>query len=215
MINLDAKQFRLALLTALGVAVFSFFMVAIFGLSILSGKSHEMVDLKLQSQTADSQLANLEQSKKQVEKYAYFKNIAKTVIPSDKDQAAAVVEINQMANDAGIAIQSITFPSSNLGASSSAASQDATASGASTKAISQAKPVSGIPGLYSLELTITPETGNQVPPDRQITYPKMLDFLSRIENNRHTAQITNVNIQPASNNQSLSFTLTINIFIKP
>lgn len=215
MINLDAKQFRLALLTALGVAVFSFFMVAIFGLSILSGKSHEMVDLKLQSQTADSQLANLEQSKKQVEKYAYFKNIAKTVIPSDKDQAAAVVEINQMANDAGIAIQSITFPSSNLGASSSTASQDATASGASTKAISQAKPVSGIPGLYSLELTITPETGNQVPPDRQITYPKMLDFLSRIENNRHTAQITNVNIQPASNNQSLSFTLTINIFIKP
>jgi hypothetical protein len=94
--------------------------------------------------------------------------------------------------------------------------QDATSSGSSASAISQAKPVTGIPGLYSLELTITtPSVNNDLPANSQVTYPKMLDFLNRIENNRHTAQITDISIQPSELTQALSFSLTINIFIKP
>jgi hypothetical protein len=192
------------------------------GSAALSKESKKTVSLKVQSQTADAQLANLEQAKKQVDKYSFFKAVASTVIPNDKDQAAAVVEINKMADEAGIAIQSITFPASSLGLSTSTTatgSQDATASSASTKAISQAKPVSGIAGLYSLELTITPESDANTPANKQITFAKMVDFLRRIENNRHTAQITDVNISPAgtTNNISkgLTFTLITNIFIKP
>jgi hypothetical protein len=214
--ELDSQRLRLLLLGGLAASVIAFLVIAFYGLSVLASTSKSMVDLKVQSQSADNKLSNLEQSKKQVEKYSYFKDVAKTVIPSDKDQAQAVLEIFQMANASGLAIQSVTFPTSTLGLRTTPTTQtDATSSSSSQSAITQAKPVSGIPGLYSLELIITPQTGVDVPADKQITYAKMLDFLSRIENNRHTAQITQVDIKPAAAVKTLSFTLTINIFIKP
>lgn len=214
----DSKTLRLALISCLVLLGLGFFATAFLGLSALSKKSQSLVQLKSQSQNTDTRLNNLEQAKKEVDKYRYFKDVAKTVIPSDKNQAATVLEIYQMAQQSGIAIQSITFPASTLGQSAGkpvpGLKADATSASAQT-ALTQAKPVSGIPGLYSLELTITPAAGKDVPAAQQVTFPKMLDFLKRIENNRHTAQITAVGIQPASDNQTLSFTLTINIFIKP
>jgi hypothetical protein len=214
--RLDSKNLRLILISGIALAVVTFLAVAFLGLSIISSKSKAMVNLKAQSQTTDVQLSNLEQSKKEIEKYAYFKTVAKTVIPTDKNQAEAVLEIFQIADNSGISIQSITFPASTLGLRTTTPTpQDATNPSSTQSAITQAKPVSGIPGLYSLELTITPESGSNVPASRQITYSKMLDFLRRIENNRRTAQITQVDIQPAGGSQSLSFTLTVNIFIKP
>jgi len=178
-----------------------------------------MVNLKLKNKTAEAQLSNLESSKADIAKYAYFKSVASSVIPNDKDQVQAVIEIEQIAQAAGIGIQSITFPSSTLGvgSASSTAAVPATASSAttSTGAISQAVPVSGIPGLYSLQLTINPSNGQDIPPSQQVTYAKMLDFLNRIENNRRTAQISQVNIQPGTGNLPLNFNLVLNIFIKP
>ena len=135
-----------------------------------------------------------------------------------------IIEINRVANEAGISIQSITFPTSTLGlttsTTSSTSSADATSSSSSKTAISQAKPVTGIPGLYSLELTITPESASTAPTSKQLTYAKMLDFLNRIENNRHTAQITEVDITPSGTGNSIlgsgfTFVLKLNIFIKP
>lgn len=213
---MNVKKFRLVLLGIFSLLVLAFAGIGILGLGILKDKSAQMVELKLKNKTAESQLSNLEISKNDIEKYSYFKDVAKSVIPEDKDQAQAVLEIFQLAQAAGINIQSITFPSSNLGARSTvtADSTVTTPSAAATKAISQAVPVTGIPGLYSVQLTISPLSGSQLPPDQQITYAKMLDFLSRIENNRRTAQITQVNIQPASGGQQLNFSLTVNIFIK-
>lgn len=204
-LKLDSERLRMVLLGGLAASVLLFIMVAGLGLSFLASKSKAMVELKVKSQAADDQLSSLEQAKKDVQKYSYFKDVAKTVIPNDKDQAEAVLEINRLATKSGISIQSITFPASNLSAGSAS----------SSKTISQAKPVTGISGLYSLELTITPASGAGVPANRQITYKKMLDFLSSIENNRRTAQITSVNIQQAEGNKGLSFTLSINTFIKP
>lgn len=213
----DSKTLRLVLLGGLVGMVVAFFVVLFLGLSFLSSQSRKMVGLKVQSQTDETLLSNLEETKKQVEKYDYFKTAAQDVIPNDKDQAAAVLEINQLAANAGIAIQSITFPASNLGLSVSAlgTSSPAASAGASAPAISQAVPVAGIPGLYSLQLTITPQTGSGLPPNLQITYPKMLSFIEGIENNRRTAQITAVSVQPDSQSQGFNFSLTINIFIKP
>jgi len=216
--KLDSKTLRLILIGGLALLVVGFFATAFLGLSTLGKKSQSLVSLKSESQNADKRLSNLEQAKKEVQKYSYFKAVAKTVIPSEKNQAETVLEIYQMAQQSGIAIQSITFPASTLGQSVGAlppgAKTDATNASAQT-ALTQAKPVAGIAGLYSLELTITPAAGKDVPAAQQVTFPKMLDFLQRIENNRHTAQITQVGIQPASDSTTLSFTLTINIFIKP
>lgn len=211
----SARQLRFILLGLLGISIIAFIAAAVLGLNALSQRSSELVDLKLKSKTLDAQLTSLAVAKKQVEQYAYFNDVAKTVLPSDKDQAKAVLTIFQLAKESGIAIASITFPTSNLGAG--AGSTSATSS--SSAAISQAKPVEGIKGLYSLQLTITPETGQTVPADRVVTYAKFLDFIKRIENDRRTAQITQVAIQPVLDNSGptdvINFTLIINIFIRP
>jgi hypothetical protein len=219
-LELNSKNLSLLLIAGLAVTAVLFVAVMIMGLSVLGGKSKSLVDLKAQSQSLDSELLNLAQAKKDVQKYAYFKQVAKTVIPNDKDQAEAVSEIFQFAQAAGIKIQNITFPTSSLGLTTATvgttSTADATASTSTSKAITQAKPVTSIPGLYSLELTITPQTGHDVPASFQVTYPKVLAFLKSIEDNRRTAQITQVIIlPPSSSSDSLSFTLTTNIFIKP
>jgi hypothetical protein len=215
---LNSKNLRLILLSALGLSVILFAAVTILGSTILSSESKKMVGLKVKSQTAQAQLENLEQAKKQVQKYFFFKQVAATVIPNDKNQASDIVEIFKIADQAGINIESIKFPTSTLGGTT-AAPQDATSAASTSKAISQAKPVTGIPGLYSLELDLQPEDDSHTPPSRQITFDKMIDFLSRIENNRHTAQITSITILPggsaAGGNQGFSFNLSINVFIKP
>ena len=212
----------------LAVAVFVFFAVDYIGLSQLSAKSQQLVDLKLQNNTANDQLSSLAAAKKQILKYSYFNDVVKTVLPNDKDQAQAVLDISQMAKDSGIALQNIQFPTSNLGGASPAApasgsssssnttapSTPATGTAGANTALTQAKKVTGIPGLYSLQLTITPQTGATVPAAQVSTYPKLLDFLNRIEHDRRTAQITQVNVSPQPDG-SLSFTLVINIFIKP
>lgn len=217
-LNLSSKTSHLLLIGSLGLSVVLFVAILVLGLSLLGKKSNSMVDLKIKTQVADAQLTNLEQAKKQVQKYAYFKDVAKTVIPTDKNQAEDILEINRIADEAGISIRSITFPLSSLGLSTGTTPQDATAKTSAKSVISQAKPVTGISGLYSLELTITPESNNTAPPDKQLSYEKMLDFLNRIENNRHTAQISEVTITPSGNtvfSSGFSFTLKINIFIKP
>lgn len=221
--KLNSKTMRLILLGSVALSVIAFLAVLSLGSSVLSSKSAKAVDLKLQSQKAEAQLTNLEKAKKLVEKYSYFKEVAKTVIPTEKNQAVAVVGIGRMADASGLAIQSITFPASTLGLTTlntGTAAQDATSASSSTTAISQAKPVSGIPGLYSLELTITPQSGNNVPPAKLPTFDKMIGFLNKIEKNRHTAQIASLVITPPSLNSTATtkgfgFILTINIFIKP
>lgn len=181
-----------------------------------------MVDLKLQSRVLEDQLENLSKAKKEIVQYDYFKSVAKTVIPSDKDQAQAVLDITKMAQESGILIQSVSFPSSNLGGGTTtlgSSTTPSTSTSSTSQALSQAKPVTGIKGLYSLELTITPQTGSDIPPQYQVNYAKLHNFLTKIENNRRTAQITQVSIQPLTTgteaNPILNFTLTVNIFIKP
>jgi hypothetical protein len=216
--KLNSKNLRWVLIGTLILSVMLFIAIMVLGMSLLSKESKRMVELKVKSQTVDAQLSNLEQSRKDVEKYSYFKQIANSVIPNDKDQAVAILELNKMAEASGISLQSITFPASTLGSRPTATATPAQPSAASvpaSKAISQAIPVTGIPGLYSLELTITPESGQDISPARQVTYQKMLDFLKRIETNRHTAQISQITITPATNSAGMTFTSSINIFIKP
>ncbi|HZP55330.1 MAG TPA: hypothetical protein VFB03_01000 [Candidatus Saccharimonadales bacterium] len=209
---LTPKKIRFLLLGILGLIAILFLATAVMGLNKLTLRSQSLVDTKLKNKTVEAQLTSLEGAKKQIDKYAFFNDIAKTVIPDDKDQAQAVLDIFQQANRVGINIESITFPASTLGVSSSLATDSSSAKAA----ISQAKPVQGISGLYSLELTVTPETGKTVPPDKLVTYAKFIDFLSGIEHDRRTAQITKITADPeGAADKSFTFTLVINIFIRP
>jgi len=212
---MSSRRMRWLLIIGLLVVSLIFILICYTSFSMLGRQSQKLVEEKLKNHTAETQLAKLPEVKKQVDQYGFFNSVAKTVLPSDKDQAQAVLDIYQMANQSGFAIQDLTFPSSTLGSSTATPSSGTSATTTPTKSvISQATPVPGISGLYSIPLTISPQIGVGVPAEKRVTYAKMLDFLQHIEKNRRTAQITKVNVTPAANGD-FSFIITVNLFIKP
>jgi hypothetical protein len=188
---------------------------------LLQSKAKKLVDLKLQSQVLASQQIGLNNAKKQVKTYTDLNKIAKTVVPQDKDQAEAVREIVSLASQSGIGqLSSVTFPASTLGAPSIAAPAGAAGTtGTSTTPttptvnknnLTQLVPVVGINGVYQLQITITQASDNRVP------YNQFLDFLSRLEQNRRTAQVISISLQPDPKTPDMvAFTLVVNEFIKP
>lgn len=199
------------------VVLSSILMIAsiFFGTTLLKKKATELTELKIQGQLIDEQQTALIQANKDIERYKELESIAKTVVPRDKDQAKTVREVVSLSNQSRIKISSITFPSSTLGnpvpkpAKSSSADDSSAAPKVIVPPISQVKPVDGIPGLFQLEVTInvrgTPTSYNQ-----------LIDFLERVEQNRRTAQVTSITIDPVGVSRNLlEFDLMMNVFVKP
>lgn len=186
------------------------------GNQILSAKSRKLSDLKLDSNVLSEQQASLTKARKDIETYSDLEKVAKTIVPQDKDQAEAVRAIVKLASDNGIKLASISFPASNLGqvAPKAAPSTDPKAAADTPKVtaipFTQVKPVDGIPGVFSLEITIQQDTTSP------ITYEKFISFLVSLEKNRRTSQVTNVTVNPNSADRSkITFTLTVVTYIKP
>lgn len=192
----------------------------VVGNMYLSKQAAKLNELKVEDQVLDEQQTALVQAKKDLEKYTDLEKIAKAVVPQDKDQAKAVVELIQIAKASKINIKSVTFPSSNLGAKPATpekkdeSSSETNKSTEKTSPISQAKPVDGIPGVYSLEMTVVSDETASSP----YSYNQFIDFLSRLENNRRTAQVTQIKIIPTTNDAEspfLNFVLVVTIYVKP
>lgn len=180
---------------------------------MLAQKSTQLADLKAKSQGLEQEQQSLAKAKKDLENYADLEKIAKAVVPQDKDQAQTTREIVKIAEANGISLASITFPASSLGSSAKAGSGSGggQAAGSSSKTgLSQLQPVKNISGVYSLLITVQSDSSNPVP------YDQFINFLNGLERNRRTAQVNTISITPDSNNRNLlSFTLTLNEYIKP
>jgi hypothetical protein len=179
--------------------------------TLLQKQSKKLVGLKLESQTLDQEQTSLTKAKQDVQKYGDLEKIAKSIVPQDKDQAEAVRQIVNIAAANGVALTTITFPASNLGSGIPPA---AAATGTTAAPIpiipSQLKAVPGIPGVYDLEIVITEDTNRPSP------YQNFINFLSALEKNRRTAEVSSINITPNPTNRNLvSFTLTLEDYIKP
>ena len=185
--------------------------------SLLAQQSHKLVGLKATDQATAQQKTQLAQDKKDIAAYADLNTIAKSVVPQDKDQAQAVRQIVDLASASGIPkLSSITFPPSTLGTATATSTTSTTSSSASTtasspKGITQVKPVKDIPGVYDLEITITQATGKD-----EVPYSNFIGFLTKLEQNRRTAEVSTITVQPDPKDANLvSFTLVIDEFIKP
>jgi hypothetical protein len=188
------------------LAVNLLLVLAIFGAAygvdkLLVAQSDKLVSQRLEIQTLDAQSAALAKAKKDVQKYQSLSTIAKGIVPQDKDQAQTVREIVKIAGDNGIKLGSISFPSSTLGTKTS---------GTSSLSLSQLKPVKGISGVYSLQISVQSDTVNSVP------YNKFIDFLSALEHNRRTALVHDITLTPdAKNANNINFTISLDEYIKP
>jgi hypothetical protein len=213
--KLTPKKYFYVMVLVLALCLVGAGAVVYFGNGLLTKQSSNVVDLKLENKELEEQLSAYQAAKASVEKYSYLTDIVEGALPQDKDQARSVREIQALAQASGISVKSIQFPASTLGqiAPPSSSGSATPAVGAST-AITQAKPVTGLTGVYSIETVVTPNADNK---NNKVSYSQLIDFLQSIESNRRAMQVSNLQISPLgqSATDSISFVLTLNIFIKP
>ena len=213
---MSSKKFNLIMIgltVLLGVAI----IAALFGANaLLKQQSKKLYDLKKQSLILNQQQLNLVQAKKDITKYSELEREAKLIVPQDKDQAEAVREIVNIAKASNVSISSIIFPTSTLGTGPASSSTTGTPPAATTQSststkspVTQTQQVTGLKGVYVMPITVQ-STNNPVP------YSNFVNFLSKLEQNRRTSQVSTISIQPLGTDPSqVNFTLIINAYIKP
>lgn len=212
---MNSKRVFYVMCGVLGVLVLAILGTAYLASGMLESRAATLQGLKLKNRVLTEEQTGLIKAKKDIAKYSSLEKIAKTIVPQDKDQAQTVREIVKMANESGINPSSITFPASTLGAlTAGAAATTGTAApspaSGSRSNLTQLTPVKGMTGLYVLPITITQDSASPVP------YARLVEFLNRLEQNRRTAQVSSIILQPsATNSDMLSFTLTVDEYIKP
>ncbi len=203
-----------------------FVSIVIAGNNYLGQQADKLFAAKLDQKSLNEQQTALIKAKRDLQQYQELRSIAKTIVPQDKDQARAVREIVRIAEESGVSLESITFDDSNLGrapvapapaqggeptTSDQTPAQPSSASQSSAPPVTQAQPVTGIPGLFQVPVTIiSTKDGNQ--------FDNFILFLSKLENNRRTAQVEKVNIttgRTQTGQPFINFSLTVNIFVKP
>lgn len=195
---LSAKKLYLVLCGLVVLSLAALGASSYLGLQILRQKSTDVHDARLKNLALEERQNRLRKAKADIAKYGELANIARSIVPQDKDQARTVREITNLAEANGIKLGAITFPSSSLG------------SVAAKKSDSQLKAVPKIPGTFVM--TIEAASDSQAP----TPYKSFTAFLEALEQNRRTALVTGITITPdALNPNNIQFALTIEEYIKP
>jgi len=169
--------------------------------ALLTRESKQLLHNRLQISVLADEQTQLAKAKTDIKKYQDLAAIAQSVVPQDKDQAQTVRQIVDIAAANHIALSSITFPASTLGTINTSAG---------SRNLSQLTPVTGIAGVYNLQLTVQSDATNPIP------YSQFISFLTALEHNRRTALVSSVTLQPNEKDRGkLSFTLTLQEYIKP
>lgn len=177
-----------------------------FGNKLLANQTSKLTDLKVEANTLEDVQRSLASAKKDIVTYSDIEQVVKTVIPQEKDQARTVREIIKIADESHITIASIGFPSSTLGTK---ATGNTPASSTASTTNTQTQKVDGISNVERLEITVTSD------PTKPVLYSDFISFLSKLEQNRRTSQVSSINIQPNSENRTkLSFSMVLNVYIK-
>jgi hypothetical protein len=179
-----------------------------YGGKLLTTKGDTLVEKKLEQEVLASRQVAVLQAQKDIETYSDLADIARSIVPQENDQARTVREIINIAEASNVPIGSIDFPKSALGEARKKTSKSK-ASTPVDPATSQLTAVEGTDGLYAMEITISS------PSQQPARYTQLLSFLEGLENNRRTAHVTSIDIDPDATTPSLvKFTIKLNVYIK-
>lgn len=216
---MNSKKLYFIMLTIVGLLAICLLGGAYGANMLLQSQAQDVVQARSKTTALEQQQVQLTRAKASIAKYQDVAKIAKSIVPQDKDQAQAVRELVKIAEENGVKLGTITFPSSTLGATAAPAAGAATtpaagatpapaAAGAAN--LSQLKPAPGITGVYTMQITAQSDTTNTTP------YNQFVSFLDALERNRRTALVSAITLQPDPKDPSrVSFTLTIDEYIKP
>ncbi len=169
--------------------------------TMLRGNSQKLVAVKLDSRVLEEKQSSLKIAQAAVTKYRELDTIARAVVPQDKDQANSVRSISAIADQLGISLSAISFPPSTLGQSTLKNK---------TGTITQVSPVPGLKGVYEMDITVQQDTA------KPVSFATFLEFLSKLEANRRTAQVSSITITPSTTDRSaVTFNVVLSTYIKP
>jgi hypothetical protein len=212
---MNSKKMFYVMIFMLLLSIASVGGITYTGNKFMTEQSKKLSELKIESKIIEQQAASLRKANTDIQQYSELNNIAKQIVPQDKDQARSVREIYEIAKEQNIKISSITFPSSDLGSTQknkqpATSATPAAPSPQSTSKITQAEAVPDIPGVFKIQTNVVIDSKSPV------SYSQMIAFLERLENNRRTAQVSNITIQPNSLDRSIiSFSLSLLMYTKP
>jgi len=225
-----SRYLTLLFIVGLGLSVF----MLRYATNWLTTSSQELMTLRTEVAQLDKKQTDLEKAKKALGDNATELETLSRVLPEDKDQARVVQEIYAIANQANINIDSVSFPSSTLGApvaakaapaaetttgasSSTPTPDSAAAKAAPVKTVSQATPVKEIPGVQSIALSLGTITSKDAT-IKGVRYEEMMTLIKLIERNRRVMQIQSIGIgqsETAGGQPTYNLTLSVIIFIQP
>lgn len=201
---MNARKLFYILLGALVLLTIGAGASTYYGNQFLVKQNEKLTALKVESSNLDLVQTSLIGAKKDIELYSPIELIAKTIVPQEKDQATTIREIVQIAAQSNVGISSITFPTSTLGNSTKG-----TAKPSNTAVDTQSQKVEGLTSVEVLPITITSDT------NKPVTYRTFLKFLENLEQNRRTAQVDSITIQPDTDDRNIiTFNLILNVYIK-
>lgn len=225
---MSAKKVNLYLslvfVAALGLSLF----ILRYASNWLTQSSQELISLRAEVAGLNTKQADLDKAKKALADNAAELDTLSKVLPEDKDQARVIQEIYALADQANITIDSVSFPSSTLGAATApkpatttetlpAGTTSSEAAPAPVKSVSQATPLKEIPGVQSIELSIGTITSKDAS-IKGVRYEEMMKLIKLIERNRRTLQIRSIGIGQNANTSgapTYNLSLSLVIFIQP
>lgn len=197
---MNSKRLYQILVGCISLIVVGLVVGAYFANSLLQKQSQTLSEQRKQLAVLDGRDIALKRAKSDVVKYQDLAKIAKTIVPQDKSQAQTIGEIVKLADANGVKLGSFAFPSSTLGDKP----------GDNNSKLSQLLKMAGIPGVYGLQIVVQSDSQSLV------SYNNFIKFLRALEQNRRTAQVSNITITPNSTNpDQISFALTLQEYIKP
>lgn len=190
-LKLNAKIFFYLLLGFNILLVGATLVVFTLASSTAQKKSNQISNLKADSQTNDELLNYYKVLQNTLNNNKGLQATLQAVLPSDKDQSAALTDLDKFSKSTNVTITQIGFnPGTN------------TTSGKTLTSPSSIKGVS----IITVSLTCS-----------SVRYEDLLAFLHDIETTQRRMQVATIDISPNATNPDLldQVTLTINIYLKP
>ena len=193
------------------VAVLSLIILAIAGAmyysrEFITSSSDKLVEAKLKLYTLEETESTYRKNQNILNENSDIAEILKSVVPSEKDQARAVRELNIIAADNGLKVTSVIFPKSDLVITKKTTTTGSTTD-VKTSAVSQAKAVKNLEGVLGIDVSVDISS----PTNTRISTDQILNLLRQIENNLRNMRITSINFSGEGD----SFNAKLTLFVKP
>lgn len=232
--NIKAKTLHHILMACLALGIAASAASVWYSTGWLTQRADKLVEAKLEGIGLEEQQARAFDAQEALTEYGELRSVIQQVAPDEKEQEKIIAELYNIADESNIAIQSLSFASSDLGDSANApapaaatqqeaqggaaATQTPTTPTPSRNTITQTERVDGLKNVVGLNIQpagftqiIRNPDGSTSTRENGLDYDTILNFLESLERNRRQMIIDQISITPITgdNGRIDGYTLTL------